>query len=63
MLTEPGVASLTGFSNVGVCFVFGISMGVLLAFLESGLTPGFSRPSFNESKRTLVVPEKSFRAF
>jgi hypothetical protein len=32
-------------------------------FMESGLTPGFSRASSKESKRTLKVPERSLGGF
>ena len=35
----------------------------IFTFLRSGLTPGFSRASAKESKRTLVVPERSLDGF
>ena len=35
----------------------------IATFMESGLTPGFSRASSKESKRTLEVPERSLGGF
>ena len=46
------------YTSMKVCINFQISI-----FLGSGRTPGFSRASSKESKRFLVVPERSLGGF